>query len=181
MMIILLLILFSFTSQAKESEMKFIRETFYLAVEDETELDKLEKYIIRNYSEDPSVYPPVILAYSGGVDALKAKHVFSPFSKVKFLLRSLETLNEAVSRGSGDLEIRFIRFSVIDNIPSFLGYGKERNEDKEVIIKELLKGDYRNLDKETQKGLTEYLLESSNVTETEKSILNKYYQSAFNE
>jgi hypothetical protein len=181
MKILIMVFLFSFSLMADESEMKFIRETFYLAVEDEEALEELENYIINKYSNNPSVYPPVILAYSGGVEALKAKHVFSPFSKFSHLMRSLDVLDEAVSRKPGDLEVRFLRFSVLDNIPSFLGYGKERNEDKEVIIAELMKKDYRQIDKQTQKGLTEYLLESSNLSDEEKLLLNNYYNLVYGE
>jgi hypothetical protein len=143
---LILLLLFSIFLHSpvwgNSDEMKFIREQFYLAVEDEDALNRLEKYLNTRYSSDVSVYPPVILAYKGGVEALKAKYVFSPFSKFSHVMNSLEILDTAVSKMPQSLEVRFIRFSILDNIPSILGYGKERNSDKEVIISELLKNNF---------------------------------------
>jgi hypothetical protein len=170
-LLILVLLFFSVVSLPNENEMKFIRKTFYQAVEDKTALVKLEDYITKRYSRDSSMYTPVILAYSGGIEALKAKYVFSPFSKFSHLIKSLDILDEAVSRMPDNLEVRFIRFSILDNIPGIFGYGKEKASDKEVIISELLRKDFGTIDKETQIGLIKYLLESSNINEEEKSIL----------
>ncbi len=177
--VLLCFIILSSFAYSTDLEMKFIREKFYLAVEDESELEKLEKYIIKKYSDDASTYPPVILAYKGGIEALKAKHVFSPFSKFSHLMDALEMLDLAVGLEPSDWEVRFIRFSVLDNIPSVFGYNKERAEDKKIIISGIMKDDYNNIDKETQKGLVEYLLQSSSVTDSEKAVLNRYYAVVF--
>jgi hypothetical protein len=177
--VLVLVILVSLNIFGYETEMKFIRETFYQAVEDEKELKNLEKFLIMRYSEDQASYPPVILAYSGVVEALKAKHVFSPFSKFSHLIKALSILDEAVSRMPGDLEVRFLRFSVLDNMPSFLGYNKEKKEDQRVIIAELLRNDYSRVDKQTQRGLVEYLLDSNNISRDEKYLLNDLYISVY--
>jgi hypothetical protein len=167
-----IILLVQVSLQASAYDINYMREQFYLAVEDEQALERLEKYIEDRFTSDPSGYPPVILAYKGGVEALKAKHAFSPFAKFSHLLNSLEILEDAVSRIPGDLEVRFIRFSILDNIPGFLGYGSERRSDKEVIIKNLLKNDFSKLDTETQQGIIEYLLRSDNLTEDEKNQLS---------
>jgi hypothetical protein len=155
------------------NEMEYIREQFYLAVEDEDALERLEEHLIVNFSEDITGYPPIILAYKGGIEALKAKHAFSPFSKFSHLMDALDILETAVSRMPGNLEISFIRFSILDNIPSFFGYGKERNTDKKVIISELLRNDFSSINKETQKGIIEFLLRSDNLSESEKSLISE--------
>jgi len=170
LLIILFIILFS-PLYGYDAEIKYIREQFYLAVEDEDALNRLEEFIVRKYSPDISVYPPVILAYRGGVEALKAKYVFSPFSKFSYVIESLDILDTAVKNMPGSLEVRFIRFSILDNIPFFLGYGEERESDKKVIISELLRNDFSSIDKETQGGLIDYLLESSSLTDDEKYLL----------
>jgi hypothetical protein len=158
-------------AKAQSLEIETVRKLFYEGVENEAAAEKLDELIKKNYKEDFSVYPPLILAYAGGTEALKAKHAFSPFSKFSYLMSSLDILETAVAKSPADLEIRFIRFSILDNIPGFFGYSSERNSDKNVIIKELLRNDFSRLGQETQKGITEYLLRSDNVTEAEKNIL----------
>jgi hypothetical protein len=164
---IIIVMLQTFVSAA-EKDIVFIREQFYLAVDDEDALSGLEKHIIKNYSSDTSNYPPVILAYAGGIEALKAKHAFSPFAKFSHLMSSLDILEKAIDMKPVDLEIRFLRFSILDNIPRFFGYNEEITSDKNVVINELLKNNFSSLDRETQKGIITYLIESDNLTEEEK-------------
>jgi hypothetical protein len=179
---LLIILLFTTTfSVAKEKDMNYLRETFYKAIEDEKYVDELEQYIVSRYSDKSEFYPPVILAYTGGIEALKAKHVFSPFSKLSHVLNSLDILEEAVKRDSDDLEIRFIRYSILDNIPSFFGYKNERNSDKKVIIAELLRRDYSSLNEETQKGISEFMIDSSFLTSEEKTILADHFSLVYNE
>lgn len=169
--LILFILLFTAVSYSSNEEMKFIREQFYRAVGDEEALGRLENYINKKYSTQLNSYPPVILAYRGGVEALKAKYVFSPFSKFEYVNESLSILEKAVNKMPQNLEIRFIRFSILDNIPFFMGYGEERESDKKVVIAELLKNDFSAIDRETQKGLINYLLENSSLTDEEMAML----------
>ena len=53
-----------------------IRLTYYAAVEDEEKVEDLRKIIINNFSNNKNEYPPLILAYYGGIEALEAKHAF---------------------------------------------------------------------------------------------------------
>ncbi len=112
--------------QSEPETLNQIRKLFYEAVESEEKLEELENFFNKNFTDKAFIYHPILLAYTGAIDALKAKHAFNPFTKFSRVLSSLNTLERAVNREPNNLEIRFIRFSILHNLPGFLGYGKER-------------------------------------------------------
>ncbi len=151
----------------------FLRNGFYAAVEDEEKVNLLEKYIFSRYSEDYSSYNPLILAYYGGLQTLKAKHAFNPVSKLSHLILGLNRLEEAVAESPENIEIRFIRFSILDHLPGFLGYSEERESDKNKIFQLLLLKDYSSTGFEIQKGMAEYMLESGRLTDIQESRIRQ--------
>ena len=150
-----------------------IRKLFYEAVESEEKLEELENYFSKNFTDKALIYHPALLAYTGAIDALKAKHAFNPFTKFSRVISSINTLDRAVNREPNNLEIRFIRFSILHNLPGFLGYGKERNDDMMVIVSQLAKGDFTKYDPKLQKNVIEFMLESERLNELQTRQLKK--------
>ena len=148
--------------------MDFIRNEFYSAVEDENKTYALEKYIINKYSDNYAEYSPVILAYYGAIQTLKAKHAFNPVSKLSHLISGLNRLEEAVAGSPDNLEIRFMRFSILDHVPTILGYSREMEADKDKICVLLLQKDFSSLGRKIQEGMAEYMLASDRLTDDEK-------------
>lgn len=159
------------------SSINYLRNGFYAAVEDEEKVDLLEEYIISRYSGDYSSYNPLILAYYGGIQALKAKHAFNPVSKLSHLISGLNRLEEAVARSPESLEIRFMRFSILDHIPGFLGYSEEREDDKDKICRLLQLKDYTSTGYEIQKGMAEYMLESDRLSKNQAKLMQELISS----
>ena len=60
-------------SRVERDSMEFIRTTFYNAIEDESELEKLEEFIKLKYSSERTTYSALILAYVGGIEALHSQ------------------------------------------------------------------------------------------------------------
>ena len=150
-----------------------IRKLFYEAVESEDKLEELENFFSKNFTEKALIYHPVLLAYTGAIDALKAKHAINPFTKFSRVLSSLSTLERAVNREPDNLEIRFIRFSILHNLPGFLGYGKERNDDIMVIVSQLANKDYIKYDPKLQKNVIEFMLDSERLNASQTVQLKK--------
>ncbi|MBI5807230.1 MAG: hypothetical protein HZA74_02405 [Ignavibacteriales bacterium] len=69
-----------------------------------------------------------------------------------------------------NLEIRFMRFSILHYVPSFLGYNSEKENDAAVIVKLLMRKDYSILDSEIQKGIAEFMINSKRLDDN--SILS---------
>ena len=150
-----------------------IRKLFYEAVESEEKLEELENFFNKNFTDKALIYHPALLAYTGAIDALKAKHAFNPFTKFSRVLSSLNTLERAVNREPNNLEIRFIRFSILHNLPGFLGYGKERNDDMMVIVSQLAEKDYTRYDPKLQKDVIEFMLDSERLNDSQTVQLKK--------
>ncbi|MDP4196275.1 MAG: hypothetical protein Q8940_14560 [Bacteroidota bacterium] len=151
-----------------------IRSDFYLAVENEDSLDSLAGLIEMKYDTDADDCPAVILAYYGALETLRAKYTFNPYSKFKNVISGIKKLNAAVSRSYDRLEIRFLRFAVLHNIPGIFGVAKERNDDLKVTFEQLLKKNYSSVSRDLQKGIAEFLMRSDRLeqyqTESLKSI-----------
>jgi hypothetical protein len=163
-----------YTSSNPELEtINQIRKLFYEAVESEEKLEELESFFSKNFTEKALIYHPVLLSYTGAIDALKAKHAINPFTKFSRVLSSLNTLERAVNREPNNLEIRFIRFSILHNLPGFLGYGKERNDDMMVIVTQLAKKDYAKYDPKLQINVIEFMLESEQLNASQTVQLKK--------
>lgn len=150
-----------------------IRKIFYEAVESEEKLEELETFFKSKFSEKALIYHPILLAYTGAIDALKAKHALNPFTKFSKVISSLNILERAVSREPNNLEIRFIRFSILHNLPGFLGYTKERIEDISVIVDQLEKKDYTLYDPKLQKNVIDFMLDSERLTASQSLQLKK--------
>ncbi|MFH1196602.1 MAG: hypothetical protein V1720_12945 [bacterium] len=161
-----------------KKSLSFMREKFYAAVENEDELEKLDKYIIRNFPDGANKYPPIIIAYKGGVEALKGKHAFWPFDKYSYLVSALDILEYAVSLSPEDLEIRFMRFSIVSHLPGILGYNEEMYSDRDMLVKLLLKKDYSQLDENIQKGIVQFMIDSDELTDVQLSMFSKNFNLA---
>jgi len=111
------------------------------------------------------------LAYVAALESVKSKHAFWPFTKLKYFNNSMDIFEKVVERNPENLEIRFLRFTILHYVPSFLGRSKEREEDTAVIIKELLKRDYSSINPEIQKGIVEFLIMSERLNPSQEKLL----------
>jgi hypothetical protein len=147
------------------SILSYIRHGFYDSVESHSQTNKMMEFIESNFSEEYIYEEPVLLAYYGVLNALKAKHVFSPFSKISYLRSALRKLDEAAIDGATNLEVRFLRFSVLHNMPSFLGYRETLREDTDAVY-ELLVVDrkYTDMDLEMARDVIEFVIDSKRLS-----------------
>lgn len=75
------------------------------------------------------------LGYLGGLQTIWANHVFSPISKWNTFKKGKGNIEQAIKIEPDNVELRFIRLSIQKNIPSFLGYKSNIDEDIEFIKK----------------------------------------------
>ena len=158
-----------------DTTLEIIRDLYYSSVDDENNLRKLDSLIINDFSDTLSQYPPIILAYYGGVEALKAKHASWPFSKLSYFNSSMDILKTAVKEDPENLEIRFIRFSILDNVPGILGFSKEREIDKDKIVFLLCNKDYSKLNVKIQKNIIQYMINSERLSTKQINLLTKNF------
>lgn len=168
---------FSYSDTLETSTLTYIRHGFYESIESHSQTKKMIEFIESNFSEEYLHDEPVLLAYYGVLNALKAKHVFNPFSKISYLRSALRKLDEAAIEGTHNLEVRFLRFSVLHNIPSFLGFRDKLQEDTEVVYELLVvDGKYTELEPEMALNVVGFVIESkrlSNGQQQEMELLEK--------
>lgn len=152
--------------------LKQLREKYYAAVEEEDNLAEYESFL-NSFSDHKN--NAIIIAYTAGVEAIKSKHAFWPMTKVKHLNNSLELLQKAIMLDQKNLEIRFMRFSMLHYVPDFLGYSDLKKEDSAVILKELFKRDFSLINEETQTGIAEFMINSKRITEAQTLMLKKTF------
>jgi hypothetical protein len=155
-------------AQADVPSPKVIRKQLLLALEKRSLTDSL--YNIFTAAPNKS---PLNTCYLGVVQALKAKHAWNPYYKVKYLNDAEKTLQTAVNREPDNMEIRFMRFSIEHNVPGFLGFTKHLTADKEAMIQQLDKKHYATADHEVVVTIIKFLIESKRCTPHETEKLHK--------
>ena len=104
-----------------------------------------------------------IIGYKGAGTMILANHVFSPISKLNKFNRGKKLLEQAVKQDPTNLELRYLRLTIQTNVPKFLGYSKEINTDKTILINGL----EQLSDKDLKNRIVDYLLKSSICTNDE--------------
>lgn len=146
-----------------------LRHSYYAAVKDPEKTERL--YSILVASDDNNT---LIKAYIGGLTALKAKHEFNPFTKLRYLSDAEHIMQATISESPDNIEIRFLRFSYQYHVPRILGFSDNLQEDKDIIVRQIISGNYDESDRDLIKNVIDFLLRSKECSDEEASELNKF-------
>ncbi|MEO4006229.1 hypothetical protein [Flavobacterium sp. CAU 1735] len=131
-LLMVLLLLFPYLTKVADNdypdkEMDFIRANYIKAVSDK----KLCKAMLvqLHTKNGNSVY----LAYRGAFKTIWASHAINPIVKLNAFNKGKKDIENAVKENPDNIEIRFIRLSIQQNCPSFLGYNNEVEQDLQFI------------------------------------------------
>ena len=116
----------------------------------------------------------LVTAYIGTLEALKAKHAWNPYNKIKYVKVSMQTMQKAINMDKENMEIRFMRYSIQHYTPSFLGFSKELILDRKEIVKHYQNGSFGVADQALVKNVAKFMVESNRCTPEEVKILKKY-------
>lgn len=162
----------SVTDDATEPNLHVIRKLLVTAITSSKTTDSLYNNLgnIKNRTS-------LINGYMGTLQALKAKHTWNPYYKVKYLNDAEKTFKNAVTGDPSNIEIRFMRFSVEHNVPGFLGYTKNLVADRTEIIKQIEHKHYSSADVALVKTIITFLIDSKRCTPAEHTILTQHLAS----
>lgn len=151
-------------------DLQKIRKDYIESIKNESSAIKLYEHLKSIKNPDP-----LIQAYLGSAQAVRAKHAWNPVNKLNFLKQGCNTLNLAVKRSPNQLEIRFLRFSLQHFLPSFLGYSTNLDSDKDKIIEMVQKKEVINMqvDKDILKNMVNFMIDSKRCDAKEIAILRK--------
>ena len=142
-------------------DLQEIRTQYPKAFESEEMTEKLEGELIKMNTSSKAI----LQAYKGAITTLKAKFTRSKKDKKEFFKEGVALIENAVKADPENIEIRYLRLSVQENSPRFLGYHKNIEADKEFILK-----NYANTSsKELKDVIKDFVMGSQNFSESEKS------------
>ena len=125
------LILFSTNSFADVPSISRVRSLFEQADIHKSSCIELIK-LLEPYNE---INFPILMGYKACGTMMMAKHVQNPFSKLLHFRKGKKMLEAVIAGHSKVVELRFLRYSIQTNAPSFLGYNNHIAEDK-MFLKE---------------------------------------------
>ncbi|WP_162052745.1 hypothetical protein [Pontibacter pamirensis] len=133
-----------------------------------------EEAVAKQFHKKMSAYSendPLLLAYKAASEAVMAKYVWNPYSKLKQVRTANAIFEDAVALDKDNAEIRFLRFTLQHYVPRYLNLSGQVEEDKDLIISSLQ--DYPNsgMSKPLARTIRDFMLTKDHCTEAEKKIL----------
>jgi hypothetical protein len=115
---------------AKPPAINEVRMLYVKAANDEKTCRQLIDLLIP-YNEKNN---PLLFGYKAVATMLMAKHVFFLFTKLSYFNRGKKMLGKSIEVDDKNVELRFLRFTMQTNVPSFLGYTADIKNDKNFIL-----------------------------------------------
>ncbi len=156
LILIILLILWPIISWSQVDPVTEIRSELFFK-----EFDEVQTRLFYEKVGKISQKTPIIKAYEGVAEALLAKIVWNPFTKINYLRTSRDKLREAIVNSPSNIEIRFLRFSTQYYLPSILGFSDNLQEDKEAIMNNLEFLNHNELEDELLQFIIQFMDESN--------------------
>lgn len=110
-------------------------------------------------------------AYFAAAEMISAQYKINPAAKIKSFNAGKKILEATIFADTSNLEARYIRFTIQQNAPSFLGYNKSLSSDKNYIIKYL--NQFKSSDPELFASVYAYLLTYGKLNLQEKAVIDK--------
>jgi len=134
-LILYIILVQSISAFADNHELENIRMMFHKAESSQIVcLELIEQ--LQPYNEDNNV---LFMGYKACATMLMAKHVFNPFSKLSHFKRGREMLEKAIQFDRNNIELRFLRYTIQTNVPSFLNYSQSKDLDRLFLVNSLNK------------------------------------------
>lgn len=115
-----------------------LRDLFYEASEDDGASDELFDKMQSVNSNSPAIK----IGFKGMSYLLEAKHSYNPYTKLTYFYEGKALLEKAIQKSPSNIELRFFRYIIQGNTPSFLGYNSNLKVDMNLINTKLpLSGD----------------------------------------
>lgn len=169
--LILILFLVSFVSmgQNKNSYAHTDLVDYYqVAAKDKGKAEDFLAHMGRYKGKDP-----VVTGYKAVSNAIMAKHVWSPYSKIKYLKNCAAIFEQAVVLSPTNPEVRFLRFSIENYIPRYLNMSSNLEEDKKVFMAALMKHPHSGIPEESVKIMADFLIRKDLVSGEERRKVEK--------
>ena len=127
---IILVLFFPLTIIGGDNDIIKVRNLYYKASADKDEAEKFYDHL----KTSPSISSNLLDGYKGMSYMIKANYSWNPYNKLSFFLKGKDLLDNAIVIEPTNIELRFLRYCVQTNAPSFLAYSSKTKEDKASIL-----------------------------------------------
>lgn len=111
----------------------------------------------------------VLNGYKAATEVLLSKFSKQGEKRKERLKKGVGLLEDLILNNQDNVELRFLRLGIQENLPKFLKYNKNITEDKQLIIQQYPKLN----DKHLKQVLKEYVLQSKVFTNEEKNVFSE--------
>ena len=153
-----ILILLAFVFASTSSELTELRKLYPKAASNKENAEAFYTKTFQIISDDP-----VIIGYKGIGFTLKAKYESELAKKKSNFKIGVEMLEGSIQKSPENIELRALRMSIQENSPKFLNYNKNIEEDKKLIISNLLKSN-----SEVKNFVVQFIAASKSFSDDEK-------------
>lgn len=158
----LFLIVFVQILSAQNLSVESLRKDYGKVRKDSASCAKVYAKVKKNTSQDNTVN-----GYKGAIIASMANYSKVKEEKIGLFKEGKQLLEKAIASDNTNIELRFLRMTIQTNCPKALGYNKEIENDKKLILSKLSSVKDPGL----KNMMSEFLLDSKFVSEKEKSEL----------
>lgn len=127
---------------------------------------KADEYYEKLKTVDPTK-SPVLIGYKAMAEFMICHHSYNPYTKLSYFNKGKNTLEQIIEKNPDNVELRYLRYCIQTNVPSFLGYYSNKNEDKKVLI-DFLRNSANEPDQDLVRIIKKYFLETGYCNEQEK-------------
>lgn len=140
-----------------------LRRLYYHVAEQHEDLEQLSEFI----NHKPSVKTSILEAYKGMYYMIKADVVWNPYQKLSYFNQGKVLLEQSIQKDPTEIELKFLRFCIQTNIPSFLHYNHCLTVDKTDLIQH-----YSSVkDPDLKSRMKTYMINCKYISATEKLMV----------
>lgn len=155
----LILMMVSIFFSMSDVEVATLRKLYYEAAENKTAVKKLSALLAKVDENSDAI----LIGYRGATEMMEAKYAFNPVTKLSRFNKGKTYLEKAIKKEPKQVELRFIRFSIQTNLPSFLGYNDHIKSDKNLLFNAVPS----LTDKQLKNNIIDYLIISKHCNQEE--------------
>lgn len=130
--VLIIFIVMAFKVSANESIISF-RTYYYNVCLQKTPVEEFSAFLELHKERNDLA----IETYRSVIWFLWADYYFNPFKKWGCFLNGKKSLELLVKSNPNNIELRFLRLTIQENIPAFLGYNDSKIEDRQFIERRL--------------------------------------------
>ncbi len=131
---LLTILIFSLNFAFSSNSLKEIRDLYYKVNLEEGQLEYFENHL----NKKTKISSPELKGYKAVLWFLKAKDYYNPYKKYEAFNEGKKELELIIKMHPNNIELHFLRLTIQDHLPGFLGYKSNITEDKK-FIKEKVK------------------------------------------